>query len=79
MPALPRSMTLIVLAWIWNFVRGYFVTGTPRKGGAVVLSFRGHGAPPRGFRHAMAGSFTNKKVSGSVRWKDASPQEGGRG
>jgi hypothetical protein len=79
MPALPRSITLIVLKWIWSFVRGYFVTGTPRKGGAVVLSFRGDGAPPPSFRQSMAGSFTNKKVSGSVRWKGASPQEGGRG
>jgi hypothetical protein len=82
MPALPRSIAFIVLAWIWNFLRGYFVTETPRKRGAVVLSFRSHGAPPRGFRHAMAGSFTNKKVCGSVGWNsecEVSPQEGGRG
>jgi hypothetical protein len=82
MPVLPRSVSLIVLKWIWNFVRGYFVRGTPRRGGAVVLSFRSHGAPPPVFRHAMAESFSNKKVSGSVRWSsecEASPQEGGRG
>ena len=82
MPALPRSISFIVLKWIWNFVRGYFVTGTPRRGGAVILSFRGHGVPSPGFRHAMAESFTNKKVSGSVGWNsdcEVSPQEGGRG
>jgi hypothetical protein len=82
MPVLPRSITLIALKWIWNFIRGYFVTDTPRKGGAVVLSFRSHGTPPPVFRHAMGGSFSNKKVSGSVGWNsecEASPQEGGRG
>jgi hypothetical protein len=26
MPALPRSIAFIVLAWIWNFLRGYFAT-----------------------------------------------------
>ena len=40
MPALPRSISLIVLAWTWNFLRGYFATETPRKRGAVVLSFQ---------------------------------------
>jgi hypothetical protein len=81
MPALPRSISLIVLKWIGNFIRGYFVTDTPHKGGAVILSFRSHGTPP-GFRHAMGESFSNKKVSGSVGWNsecEASPQEGGRG
>jgi hypothetical protein len=82
MPALPRRISSIVLAWIWNFLRGYLVTETPRKRGAVVLSFRSHGTPPPGFRHAMAESFTNKKVIGSVGWNsecEVSPQEGGRG
>jgi hypothetical protein len=82
MPALPRSISWIVLQWIWNFLRGYFVTATPRKRGAVILSFRGQGTPPPGFRHAMAESITNKRVSGSVRWSsecEASQQEGGRG
>jgi len=82
MRALPRSISLIVLKWIWNFLRGYFVTDTPRKPGAVVLSFRNHSTPPRGFRQAMAESFTNKKVSGVVGWNsecEVSPQEGGRG
>jgi hypothetical protein len=82
MPALPRCVSWIVLKWIWNFLRGYFVTETPRKGGAVVLSFRSHGTPSPGFSHARAESFTNKKVSGSVGWNsecEVSPQEGGRG
>jgi hypothetical protein len=81
MPALSRSISWIVLQWIWNFLRGYFVTATPQKRGAVILSFRGHGTPPP-FRHAMAESITNKRVSGSVRWSsecEASQQEGGRG
>ena len=81
MPTLRRSMSLLVLSWIWNFLRGYFVSETPRKRGAVILSFRGHGMPPRSFRPAMAESFTNKKVSGSVGWNsecEVSPQEGGR-
>ncbi len=82
MPALPRSISFIVLAWIWKFLRGYFITETPRKRRAVVLSFRSHGMPQPGFRHAMAESFTTKKVSGSVGWnseREVSPQEGGRG
>jgi hypothetical protein len=82
LPALPRSISWIVLKWIWNFLRAYFVTDTPRKQGAVVLSFRNHGTPLPAFRHAMGESFPNKKVSGSVGWNrecEASPQEGGTG
>jgi hypothetical protein len=83
MPALPRSLALLAMVRIWNFLRGYFVTETPRQHGAAVLSFRRYAAQTRGFHQAVAEEgFANKKVSGSVRWnsdREVAPQEGGRG
>jgi hypothetical protein len=83
MPVLPRSLALLAIVRIWNFLRGYFVTETPRQQGAAVLSFRRYAAQTRGFRQAVADeSFANKKVSGSVRWnsdREVAAKEGGRG
>jgi hypothetical protein len=83
MPALPRSLALLAMVRIWNFLRGYFVTETPRQQGAAVVSFRRYAAQTRGFRQAVAKEgFANKKVCGSVRWNgdcEVAPQEGGRG
>ncbi len=73
MPTLSRGMWLAALAWIWNFVRSYFIPATQRKRSAVVLSFRR--APARDV-------FVTKKASGSVCWnndREATSQEGGRG
>jgi hypothetical protein len=73
MPTLSRGMWCEALAWIWNFVRSYFVPATHRKRSAVVLSFR---------RAAARDVFVTKKASGSVCWNndhEATPQEGGRG
>src|ERR1700739_937811 len=73
MPTLSRGMWREALAWIWNFVRGYFAPPAERKRGAVVLSFR---------RAAAKDAFVTKKASGSVCWnndREAAPQEGGRG
>jgi hypothetical protein len=73
MPTLSRGMWFEALAWIWNFVRSYFVRPAERKRSAVVLSFR---------RAATRDAFAAKKASGSVRWnndREAAPQEGGRG
>ena len=73
MPTLSRGMWRVALAWIWNFLRSYFVHPAERKRGAVVLSFR---------RAATRDPFVTKKASGSVRWnndREAAPQEGGRG
>ena len=82
MPALPRSLALLAMVRIWNFLRGYF-TETPRQQGAAVVSFRRYAAQTRGFRQAVAEEgFANKKASGSVRWnsdREVAPQEGGRG
>jgi hypothetical protein len=83
MPGLPRSLASLAMVKIWNFVRGYFVTETPRQQSAAVLSFRRFATQTRGFRQAVAEEgFANKKVSGSVRWNsdhEVAPQEGGRG
>jgi hypothetical protein len=73
MPTVSRGLWVEALAWIWNFLRTYFVTGRKRKRrSAVVLSFR-----------RQAGrDFVIKKASGSVRWnsdREVAPQEGGRG
>jgi|HubBroStandDraft_6_1064221.scaffolds.fasta_scaffold284407_2 hypothetical protein len=73
MPTLSRGMWCEALAWIWSFVRSYFVPATQRKRSAVVLSFR---------RAAARDVFVTKKASGSVCWNndhEATPQEGGRG
>jgi hypothetical protein len=82
MPVLSRSVWFAAMAWIWNFLRDYFVTERQKQRGAVVLSFRRHAAQARGFRLAMADkSFVSKKANGSIRWKsdhEVAPQEGGR-
>jgi len=73
MPTFSRGMWLEALAWIWNFVRSYFVPLAARKRRAVVLPFR---------RAAARESFVTKKASGSVCWKndrEVAPREGGRG
>jgi hypothetical protein len=78
MPTFPRVSANAAIAWVWNFVRGYFVT-TEQRRGAVVLSFR-RGA--QSFRRAVGDeSFAGKKSNGSVGWQSdkAAPQEGGRG
>lgn len=78
MPTLSRGMWFEAMAWIANFVRGYFVTRKERRRGAVVLSFR-----RPGFRRPVTGeAFVTKKASGSVCWnsdREVAPQEGGRG
>jgi hypothetical protein len=69
MPTLSRNMWFSALAWISQFVRSYFLSGTARQRGAVVLSFRRHAAQAK------------KKSCGSVGWhstQEAAPQEGGR-
>jgi hypothetical protein len=73
MPTLSRGMWRVALAWLWNFLRSYFVRPAERKRRAVVLSFR---------RAAVRDPFVTKKASGSVCWnndREAAPQEGGRG
>jgi hypothetical protein len=69
MPTLSRNVWLAALAWISQFIRGYFVSGTAQQRGAAVLSFRRHAAQMK------------KKSCGSVGWhstQEAAPQEGGR-
>jgi hypothetical protein len=82
MPTLSRGLALEAIAWIWNFVRGYFVSGTDQPRRAVVLSFRRSAAQARGFGRAVAGEdFVSKKGNGSVGWNsdhEVAPQEGGR-
>jgi hypothetical protein len=71
MPTLTRNLWFVAIAWMWNFLRGYFVTGTERQRGAAVLSFR---------RPVAQEGFASKKTSGSVRWNgdcEVAPQEGG--
>jgi hypothetical protein len=81
MPTLSRNLWFAAFARVWNFLRSYFDTGTERRRGAAVLSFRRHAGP--GFRRVMAQeSFASKKPSGNVRWNSecgVAPQEGGRG
>jgi hypothetical protein len=78
MPTFSRGLWLEAMAWIVNFVRGYFVARPKRRRRAVVLSFR-----RQGFRRPWAEeTFVSKKASGSVCWSgdhDVAPQEGGRG
>ena len=80
MPTLSRNLLFAAIAWIWNFLRGYFVTGAERRRGANVLSFRRPAGP--GFRRVMAQeSFASKKPNGSVHWQSdcgVAPKEGGR-
>jgi hypothetical protein len=83
MPTLSRSVWFRAMAWIWNFLREYFVDSTSQQRGAVVLSFRRHATRARSLRVALAEeSFVSKKSNGSVRWnsdREVAPQEGGRG
>jgi hypothetical protein len=69
MPTLSRNLWFAAIAWISDFVRSYFVSGTARQRGAVVLSFRRYAAQAK------------KKGCGSVGWhstQEVAPQEGGR-
>jgi hypothetical protein len=82
MPTLSRNLVFAAIAWIWNFLRAYFVTGTERKRGADVLSFRRPaGLAPR-FRCATVEErFPGKKPNGNVGWHSecsVAPREGGR-
>jgi hypothetical protein len=82
MPTLSRNLLFAAIAWIWNFLRGYFFTGAERRRGAAVLSFRRPAGLASGFRRAMVEeSFPSKKPNGNVRWHsecEVAPQEGGR-
>jgi hypothetical protein len=82
MPTLSRNLWFAAIAWIWNFLRGYFATGAERRRGADVLSFRRPAGLSPGFRRAMGEqSFPGKKPNGNVRWHsecEVAPQEGGR-
>jgi hypothetical protein len=82
-PTLSRGFLFEVFARIRIALRDYFVTSTEHPRGAVILSFRRHGAPAVGFRGVVAEqNLVNKKGSGSVRWNgehERTPQEGGRG
>src|ERR1700753_1930678 len=53
-PTLSRGFLSDALVWIRNAVRAYFVSGSEQRRGAVVLSFRRHGAPAYGFRRVEA-------------------------
>jgi hypothetical protein len=80
MPTLSRNLWFAAIPRIWNFLRSYFDTGTERRRGANVLSFRRPAGP--GFRRVMAQeSFASKKPNGSVHWQSdcgVAPKEGGR-
>jgi hypothetical protein len=82
MPTLSRNLLFAAIAWIWNFLRAYFVSGGKRKRGADVLSFRRPaGLAPRFRRVVVEESFPSKKPNGNVRWHsdcEVAPQEGGR-
>jgi hypothetical protein len=82
MPTLSRNLWFVAIAWIWNFLRGYFVSGAERKRGADVLSFRRPAGLATRFRRGMVEkSVPAKKPSGNVRWHsefEVTPQEGGR-
>jgi hypothetical protein len=82
MPTLSRNLLFAAIAWIWNFLRGYFATGAERRRGAAVLSFRRPAGLAPGFRRRMVEeSFPSKKPNGNVRWHsecEVAPQEGGR-
>jgi hypothetical protein len=80
MPTLSRNLLFAAIAWIWNFLRGYF--WTQRRRGADILSFRRTAGLAPGFRRVMVEeSFASKKPNGNVRWHsecEVAPQEGGR-
>ena len=82
MPTLSRNLLFAAIAWIWNFLRGYFAAGAERKRGATVLSFRRPaGLAPRFRRVSVEESFPAKRPNGNVRWHsecEVAPQEGGR-
>jgi hypothetical protein len=82
MPTLSRNLLFVAIAWIWNFLRSYFVTGSERRRGAAVLSFRRPaGLAPRFRRVMVEESFPSKKPNGNVRWHgefEVAPKEGGR-
>lgn len=82
MSPLPRRVTRTALAWMWNFVRGYFVDPTEQRGGKVLLSFRRYAMQSGSLRSkTQAQDFTGKKSNGSVGWQSdhhAAPKEGGR-
>jgi hypothetical protein len=82
MPTLSRNLLFAAFAWLWNFLRGYFVTGSERRRGAAVLSFRRPaGLAPRFRRVMVEESFPSKKPNGNVRWHsefELAPKEGGR-
>ena len=82
MPTLSRNLLFAAIAWIWNFLRAYFVSGAERKRGADVLSFRRPaGLAPRFRRGVVEKSFPAKKPNGSVSWHsecEVTPREGGR-
>jgi hypothetical protein len=81
MPASSRGLALEAIASIWNFLRGYFVTGTEQQRRAAVLSFRRNAGHALGFRRVVEDEcFASKKANGSVGWKsdhEVAPQEGG--
>ncbi len=82
MPTLSRNLLFVAIAWIWNFLRSYLVSGAGRRRGAAVLSFRRHAGLAPAFRRVMVEeSFASKKPNGTVRWHsecEVAPQEGGR-
>jgi hypothetical protein len=82
MPTLSRNLLFAAIAWIWNFLRAYFVSGAERKRSADVLSFRRPAGLATRFRRGMVEkSVPAKKPSGNVRWHsefEVTPQEGGR-
>jgi hypothetical protein len=83
MPTLSRGLWLVVIAWLVNFVRGYFVTRKRPERGAVVLPFRRSAAMAPHFHPPLVEEgFVSKKANGSVRWnsdREVAPLEGGRG
>jgi hypothetical protein len=83
MPTLTRGLWFEAIVWIWNLLRSYFVRGTERQRGAVILSFSRHAARVPSFRRRAANeAFVTKKASGSVCWnrdREVAPKEGGIG
>jgi hypothetical protein len=82
MPTLSRNLLFAAIAWMWNFLCGYFPPAKAQQRGASVLSFRRQGGLAPGFRRAVAQrGVASKKANGSVRWSsdcEVAP-EGGRG
>jgi hypothetical protein len=83
MPTLSRNLWFVVIARTWNVLRSYFVTGTERRRGAAVLSFRRNVGTAAALRRATAqAEFASKKPNGNVGWNsdcEATSQKGGRG